>query len=311
MMSYEISKLIIPNLTEDIGSQTGPILGSKLLVVLGQKMGKKHLPSSKDKRRLGPVCTSTKQIVGYTTVKGIQQEISLPPLNWPEFSIKELMSNAHDFLRVYYPTQKGYTAENRKIAFRVRIDPILEVIATIAPITQFAPATVITHILRIAVLNSNINNIVDPAFENLEAIFDYNNFCSTKRNQFRETSGALGDFLKRVLGMGYALWTDDFNPENSFEDKQWSEPVIFRFNNQEQKVYAVVDPGRKIEPRFSEPVAYDTPGFTEVEIALPIPASWNGHFSVLIVNLRKYCRVARIAKIQTDISFTFENEEAI
>ena len=87
--------------------------------------------------------------------------------------------------------------------------------------------------------------------------------------------------------MGYALWTDDFNPENSFEDKQWPEPVIFRFNGQEHKVFVIVEPGRKIEPKFSEPIAYETPGFTEVEIALPIPVSWNGHFSVLIGNLRK------------------------
>ena len=308
MTNDKISILIVPHLTEDIGSQTGPILGSKLHVVLGAKTSKNL--STEDKRRLGPVCTSTKQIVGYTTVKGIQQEISSPPYEWPEFSVKELMSNAHDFLRVNYPIEKGYTSENRKIAFRIRIDPISEVIASIPPITQFAPAKVITHILRIAARNSNVNNIVDPAFENLEAVFDYNNFYSTKRNQFRETSGALGDFLKRVLGMGYALWTDDFNPENSFEDKQWPEPVIFRFNGQEHKVYAIVEPGRKIESRLSKPIAYDTPGFTEVEIALPIPVSWNGHFSVLIGNMEKYCKVARFAKIKTDISFTFENEEA-
>ena len=137
MTNDKLFELIVPYLTEDIRSQTGTILGSKLHVVLGAKMSKNHLAPSNDKQRLGPVCTSTKQIVGYTTIKGIQQEISSPPFNWPEFSVKELMSNAHDFLRVNYPIQKGYTSENRKIAFRVRIDPIPEEIASIPPITQF------------------------------------------------------------------------------------------------------------------------------------------------------------------------------
>ena len=49
-----------------------------------------------------------------------------------------------------------------------------------------------------------------------------------KRNQHRMTTGSLGDALKRCLGMGYASWTSDYNPDETFEEKQWDEPVIIR-----------------------------------------------------------------------------------
>jgi hypothetical protein len=211
--------------------------------------------------------------------------------------VKELMENAYDFLQDYYPVDKGNNKDTRKIEVSVKIEPIS------LPPPQLDPE-VITHIIRIVVRNSNIDNI--PVFENLEAIFDYDNWYSTKRNQFRVTTGALGDFLKRGLGMGYASWTSDFNPDTSFESKQWSEPMIFRFNGQEHKVFIDVEPGQKVQPIFSTPTIYDTSGFTEIEIALPVATFWNigyGHDG-LLRRLENYCKTSRLSKIKTDISFT-------
>jgi hypothetical protein len=48
-------------------------------------------------RRKGPVVTS-KQIAGYFTVSGIENELSIPC-----FALKELADNAYDWLNDYYP----------------------------------------------------------------------------------------------------------------------------------------------------------------------------------------------------------------
>ena len=90
------------------------------------------------------------------------------------------------------------------------------------------------------------------------------------------TCGSLGDFLKRVLGMGYASWTSNDNPEDSFIDKQWEEPVILRFNGQERKAFIIVDrDNHTIFPDIKQPTKFDAPDFTEVEITLPLHTYWN------------------------------------
>ena len=51
------------------------------------------------------------------------------------------------------------------------------------------------------------------------------------------TCGSLGDALKRSLGMGYASWTRDYNASETFEDKQWEQPVIVRCNGKEFRAF--------------------------------------------------------------------------
>jgi hypothetical protein len=246
----------------------------------------------------GPVSTSVKQSTGYITVKGIQSETSYQEHDWPLFALKELMDNGYDSLNTYYSTN---SEEERKIAVWIKIDPIPEVIAsTIPQPNQFAPAKVITHIIRIAVRNSNINN--HRVFENIEEIFDFNKWYSSKRNQHRMTCGSLGDFLKRVLGMGYATWTNDYNSEDSFESKQWGEPVILRFNNQERKAFIVVE---DLSPYavIKKPVEYDAPNSIEVEVALPLPTYWNNNHQDLLDKLKRFYGIYKLAKRKTGFSF--------
>ena len=316
----EILRLVCPDFTEITivasfaAEQNPPITDSIGLVQPIPKIEKNSIPPSstdsrlqnhnnKDKERVsvktGPVSTSTKQITGYTTVNGIYSETKVRGYQYPEFAVKELMENAYDYLQVTYPVEKGNTKAIRKIDIRVKIEPI--------PAVTIRSPNVITDVIRITVRNSNFDN--KPAFENLEEIFNYDNWYSTKRNQFRGTTGALGDFLKRALGMAYALWVEDFNPDDSLEERQWDEPIIFRFNGHEQKIYIEVEPGQKVLPCFDEPTDYDTSGFTEVEIAMPISTEWkNVHFGYnsLITKIANYCKSARLSKIKTDISFTFD-----
>jgi hypothetical protein len=204
------------------------------------------------------VWTSTKQSMSYVTVQGIQLDTSWQERDWPKESTKELVSNAWDWLQDYYP---GGTKETRKIALNLKLDSIQDVGER-------------RIIIRIKVRNSNPDNI--PVFENLQPIFDYKQFYSTKRNQQRLVSGALGDFLKRGLGMGYAAWTADLNRALSLTEKQWMEPLVLRHNGYEEKVFIHV---RWYEqdywPVFSDWIEYDAPDFTEVEVVLPIESTRN------------------------------------
>jgi hypothetical protein len=241
-----------------------------------QEQPKKKSPS-------GPVSTSVRQLTAYITVRGIQSETSYQESDWPLFALKESMDNAYDFLNDYYSNE---SKEARKIAVSIKIESE-------------------TGILRIAVRNSNINNV--KVFENLAETFDYDKWYSSKRNQHRMTCGSLGDFLKRVLGMGYASWTSGDNPD-SFIDKQWLEPLILRFNGQEVKVFIVVEDGLKVYADIKEPVPYEAAldfTATEVEIALPLKHYLPNplQYELLFNRLENYYKKYKLSKLRTDFSF--------
>ena len=250
-------------------------------------------PSNSERPKARPIQTSTRQSMSYVTVAGIQSDTSWREQDFVKESVKELVSNCHDFLRETYPNG---TKETNKIQVQLKID-------TIPTESEYYKRIV----ARIAVRNTNIDNV--PVFEDLKPIFDYTLFVSTKRNQHKISSGALGDFLKRSLGMGYALWTNDYNREDSVttNDIQWSEPVILRHNNTENKVFLHVNwDKQEYYPIFSEPTEYDAPDFTEVEVALPIDSTsndyWRDNIDFIIKQVQEYIKRAKIAKSNVDLS---------
>lgn len=256
------------------------------------------IPKQKEHKK-GSVTTSTPQSLDYITVKGIESATSKYRLEWPEWSLKELMDNAYDSLNIHYPYPE-WDNKARKISVRIKVDPI-----------QGREDIVI---LRIAVRNSNINNI--SVFENIEGIFDFTKWVSEKRNQFVMTCGGLGDFLKRALGMGYAslIYLTESDPVEE-ENRQWSEPVILRYNGQERKVFIHVDTDTvRYWSKITEPTYYGAFDFTEQEIALPISA-WRckrqldrEHLSGSIIDdLGEYYRDYKLAK--SGIDFNFSKEE--
>jgi hypothetical protein len=231
----------------------------------------------------GPASTSTKQTRGYFTNEGITNETSLLEHNWPKFAVKELIDNSYDFLNDVYPNAE---IQDRKIALSIKIESHNPV-----------------GIIRIAVRNSNVDDI--PVFEGLHEIFDFNKWYSSKRHHHRVTAGALGDFLKRVLGMGYASWTSMDNPDDWFEDKQWPEPVTLRFNKQQHAVFVQVNrETSEITPVFVGPIEYEAAvNFTEVEVALPVPRHWKGLHNGLLTNLESYYKIQKLTKSRTEFSF--------
>jgi hypothetical protein len=236
------------------------------------------------------IFTSTSQKKKYITIAGVESDTSYLEYQWPLFAEKELNDNADDFFKVYYPNS---TADERKISTKVTIDTI-----TRQPV----------NILRIAVRNSNVKNY--QVFSNLSGIFDYNNWGSTKRYQHKMTASALGDFLKRILGMGYASWMNInrySTQEDSFEDKQWDEPVVLRFNgNKEFRAFIVVVNGDIKDTRIEESatITEDIGTDTEVEVALPLSAYWNNDYNTILNRLERYHRIWKLVKRNTEIGFT-------
>jgi hypothetical protein len=249
-------------------------------------------PEITHRPRPGSILTSVSQEKKYITIAGIESDTSYLEYQWPVFAVKESNDNADDFFKVYYPNA---TANARRISTRVTVDTV-----TKRPV----------NIFRTAVRNSNVNNY--QVFPNLNSIFDYNSWGSTKRYQHRMTASALGDFLKRILGMGYATWMNIngySTVEDSFEDKQWDEPVILRFNgNKEYRAFIVVVNGdiktTRIEGLTTTKEVIGTD--TEVEVALPLSVYWNDKYSALLNILERYHRTWSLIKRNTEFGFASE-----
>jgi hypothetical protein len=228
-------------------------------------------------RRKGPVATSTKQMAGYFTVTGIENEISLAESKWPCFALKELSDNAFDWLNDYYPIATSinrHSSTGSSINYNSRTS---RYIALWIQLDQIPNDPDLTRVFRIVVRNSNVDQIeVFGQREGLEQIFDYTQWLSTKRHQHRITAGSLGDYLKRHGGMGYASWNNiarnGIGDSDSDDDNvQWEEPLIFRFNGSEYKVFIYYDRYRgQPESVIKYAGKSDAIDYTEVECALPV-----------------------------------------
>lgn len=267
-----------------------------------------------------PVFTTVRQISRYITVSGIVSEISWEQRAWPKIAEKELLTNAWDSLRVYYPPE-SYSKEDRFIRANVRLDNI--------------PDNEDIRLLRIAVRNSNPDK--HEVFQDLDFIFDYDKWQSTKRNQYLGTGGALGDFLKRVLGMGYASWIEGYDTAtvvsqsdnnsddrsdnyDDFSSKQWPEPLILRFSGQEYKIFIVVDSNISVGTRIEGPKSSNATNYTEVCATLPVTKSqcynstyYNGSSQLpLLDDLEQYFKTFRFGKRgTTSIDFVIESGEGL
>ena len=127
------------------------------------------------------------------------------------------------------------------------------------------------------------------------------------------TAGSLGDYLKRHGGMGYASWNNIVRSSEASYDNddniQWKEPIIFRFNGTEYRVFVYYDRYRGLpESVIKYAGKSDAIDYTEVECALPVSRiNCNGSDSdgvSLFDKLDRYYRWYKIPK--SDISFSLD-----
>lgn len=228
---------------------------------------KDRSPPVRRSSNTGAVYTSTKQSMDYITVSGIAQRINVSPDKFPEFCLKELMDNSVEFLEANYVKD----SDRRLVAVLVKKDVIILQGQTDQQQQQ--------QILQLVVRNSNDDNLVP--FPNLPAIFNYDIFYSSKRYQHRISRGALGDALKEILAIPYALISST-ETGDYFISKQWPLPLAIRFNGGEHRIYLNVNKtndtapiSTKIEGPFKfKPVNGDSrANYIEVELSLPILTS--------------------------------------
>lgn len=219
------------------------------------------------------VSVTEAQSLRYVRLKDIELDTGFPEEKWKLFAIKELLDNALDWLNEVYPIPKN-GKDIRKIGVKLWTSKENE-----------------NYFIHISVRNSNVNNV--PVFKDLDEIFDYGAWHGTKRLQHRMTTGALGDALKRCLGMGYASWTKDYDPD-AFEDKKWHKPIVVKRNGKESKIFIIVNTSKStIDKDIQKTETTDVDNDTEVIVTLPIELS---DIERCIEELQQYYRMYRMGK---------------
>lgn len=156
------------------------------------------------------------------------------------------------------------------------------------------------NLFYLKVRNNNPNNI--PVFENKKAIFDFDQRYGSKQDLHIISRGMLGDAMKQILSFGYILihLNDD---GTSFEDRQWTRPLIIRHNKEEWELTLHFDKALQkptVTPRCTKKDLDHTD--TEIELWLPIPTGVRS--SLKRDDIINFCKIYPL--FTTDITFEFE-----
>ena len=113
-------------------------------------------------------------------------------------------------------------------------------------------------------------------------MFNYHNYSSTKRNQFKIGRGALGHGLKTVLGSAYALATEHYGYSN------WT-PLKIRNGNKQWTISLILDRITGLHPPDIKSIIVNDILKTEIEIDIPVDSdSVDKNVSELTQTFYKY-----------------------
>ncbi len=222
----------------------------------------------------GGFISSRPWVMDYVDVNGLGNRIGLPKDRFIEFIVKETLDNALDFMEKEAP---------RLIKKYGVFAPELKVIVTKE-----------SNYLRIRILNSDCET---SGFTELfiRSIFNFHESTGSKRNQFKVTKGWLGDALKAICGIPYAL-THEVGNDN------WNEPLIITSRNKQFRIRPVIDRAKKkldADVKVVE-LSDQASSFTEFEIRYPVV---EGEEEIITKLLNLFLR---FALINLHITFTLE-----
>ena len=224
-------------------------------------------PSSKE------IFTSRKQGMEYFTTEGVIQRTGYTnKVDWYLLPIREILDNCVDFL------WKKYKGSDKTF-----IETIVEMD---------------DEIFSLKIRSSN--DINAPAFGDLEAIFDYGMRYGSKQDVHIISRGMLGDAMKQILSLGYVLLhvSDD---GTQFGDKQWTHPLVIRYNHREWNVYLTYDRAtQNWDVKIEEPKAITS---IEIELELKLPVIDEVKNKLTRDYIEEFCR--KYTLFTTDISFKF------
>ena len=177
------------------------------------------------------------QTTDFITIKGIRTRLGLEKKELGIFIIRELIDNALDFIE-----------SNAKEFVKLNRNPYIHLIASEEEEPEIGKVTKIT--LR----SSNPIGIDVFTEDQVKKIFDFDNYYSSKRNQYHISRGALGGAFKEILGIPYALAVEDssINIKN-YED--WKYPLQINISNKrliDVRIEIVDKIRKKIRPEIDK-----------------------------------------------------------
>ena len=175
------------------------------------------------------------QTTDFITIKGIRTRLGLEKNELGNFIITELIDNALDFIE-----------SNAKEFVKLNRSPSIHLILSEEEETEIGKVT------KITIRNSNPMGIDLFTEDQVKKIFDFDNYYSSKRNQYHISRGALGGAFKEISGIPYALAVED-SSINIINYEDWKYPL--QINNSKKRLIDVrielVDKIRKkIRPKI-------------------------------------------------------------
>jgi hypothetical protein len=189
-------------------------------------------------RNTAPVFSSHKRIMDYVTIPGISTRTGVET-ELAIFMVEELVDNAFDFVEKNAAGKNNNKKDNES-----------------APVQVFVLRE--SKYLKIRVLNLNFG--ISVFTENIiNSIFDFGGFYSSKSNSYKIGRGALGDALKEVVSIPYAL-----AEQNGIE--RWNKPLIITSDNKRYFIRLIVDRVRQtIHPQVEVKLWTQNVRSTELE----------------------------------------------
>jgi hypothetical protein len=211
----------------------------------------------------------------YMTLNGLTEHTGAAPSMLHLYIVKENLDNSCDFEENTYMDAK----DRRVISLQV----------------QKTEST-----LKISVRNSNQDNRPTAFQMNLRDIVNFDYFTSSKKNKFRVGRGAIGDALKPMLSIPYALNLErgDVNGIDA--------PLVIQYNDLESQIS--LDTAKfginKLKPIINTLPRPVTSNYTQVQLTFPISKLSHD----VIEEIRDYC--LKYSIFSTHIKFNFDFDGA-
>ncbi len=190
----------------------------------------------------------------YFTLRGIENKLGVKKEDIPTYILHELIDNSLDYIEA--TLSREYTPEiNVYITTR-------------------------DEAIHLKVSNPDTGQIFTNQI--IENMFNYHNYSSTKRNQFKIGRGALGHGLKTVLGAAYALATEHYG----YSD--WT-PLKIRNGTKQWTIGLIVNRKTGLHPPNIKSIVVNDILKTEIEIDIPVDTdSIDKNVSELIQTFNRY-----------------------
>jgi hypothetical protein len=210
-------------------------------------------PSMRALSPLSPPLISEEMVMDYFTLRGIENKLGVKKEDIPKYILQELLDNASDYIETNpdnIPELNVHITTNDKA-------------------------------IHLKVSNQNAKKQIFTD-QKIEDMFNYYNYSSTKRNQFKIGRGALGHGLKTVLSASHTFAKEHYGHSN------WK-PLIIRNGNTLWTISLSVDRITGYQPPVIKSEIVNDIEKTEIQIDIPIDSETiDKSVFLLKQSLRKY-----------------------